>query len=117
MTPYLEETEEGISQPELAQPAHVAKGAFNSKRMWAICLVAILVPGVFFAVRSVKHKGDPAAAGEANHSVIIHAGTAYPGDMGVYINALGTVTPISTINIFSQVSGQVLDVHYREGQI
>jgi len=27
------------------------------------------------------------------------------------------VTPISTVNIFSQVSGQVLAVHYREGQI
>ena len=116
MTPYLEETEERISQPELAQPAHVAKGAFNSKRMWAICLVAILAPGVFFALLSGKHKREP-AAGEANHSVIIHAGTAYRGDMGVYINALGTVTPISTINIFSQVSGQVLTVHYREGQI
>jgi membrane fusion protein, multidrug efflux system len=37
--------------------------------------------------------------------------------MGVYIDALGTVTPISTINIYSQVSGQVLAVHYHEGQI
>jgi membrane fusion protein, multidrug efflux system len=116
MTPYLEETEDRISQPGLAQPAHVAKSASKSKRMWAICLVAITVLGVFFALRSGKHKEDPAAAGEANHSVIIHAGTAYRGDMGVYINALGTVTPISTINIFSQVSGQVLAVHYREGQ-
>jgi multidrug efflux system membrane fusion protein len=116
MTPYLEQTDERISQPGLAQPARAAKGASKSNRMWAICLVAILVFGVSFAVRSGKHKEDPAAAGEANHSVIIHAGTAYRGDMGVYINALGTVTPISTINIFSQVSGQVLAVHYREGQ-
>jgi multidrug efflux system membrane fusion protein len=116
MTPYLEQTDERISQPGLAQPARAAKGASKSNRMWAICLVAILVFGVSFAVRSGKHKEDPAAAGEANHSVIIHAGTAYRGDMGVYINALGTVTPISTINIFSQVTGQVLAVHYREGQ-
>jgi multidrug efflux system membrane fusion protein len=115
MTPYLEETEERIPQPELAQP--VAKDASKSKRMWAICLFAILVLGVSFAVRSGKHKEDPATTGEANHSVIIHAGTAYRGDMGVYINALGTVTPISTINLYSQVSGQVLAVHYREGQI
>ena len=117
MIPYLEETEERISQPGLAQPAHIAKGASKSKRMWAIYLLAILVLGVSFAVRSGKHKEDPATAGEANHSVIIHTGTAYRGDMGVYINALGTVTPISTINVYSQVSGQVLAVHYREGQI
>jgi len=117
MTPYLEETEDRISQPGLAQPAHVAKSASKSKRTWAICLVAILVLGVAFAVRSGKHREDPATASEGNHPVIIHAGTAYRGDMGVYISALGTVTPISTINIYSQVSGQVLAVHYREGQI
>jgi membrane fusion protein, multidrug efflux system len=117
MTPYVEATEERISQPGLAQPARVAKGASKSKRMWAICLVAILMLGVCFAVRSGKPKEDPTTAGEANHPVIIHAATAYRGDMGVYINALGTITPISTINVFSQVSGQVLAVHYREGQI
>jgi multidrug efflux system membrane fusion protein len=117
MIPFVEETEERISQPGLAEPAHVAKGSSKSKRMWAICLVAILMLGVSLAVRSVKHKEDPAPTDEANHSVIVHTDAAYRGDMGVYINALGTVTPISTINVFSQVSGQVLAVHYREGQI
>ena len=117
LTTYLEDTEEKISEVGIAQPAVVREGGSKAKRMWAICLVAILVLGATFAMRSGKHKGDPAAASEANSSVIIHAGTAYRGDMGVYINALGTVTPISTINIFSQVSGQVLAVHYREGQI
>src|SRR5467141_1052209 len=117
LTTYLEDTEEKISEVGIAQPAVVREGVSKAKRMWAICLVAILVLGATFAVRSGKHKGDPAAASEANNSVIIHAGTAYRGVMGVYINALGTVTPVSTINIFSQVSGQVLAVHYREGQI
>jgi multidrug efflux system membrane fusion protein len=115
MNPY--QTEERISQPRLTQPAHVANGASQSKNIWAICLVATLVFGVSFAVRSGKRKQDPATAGAASHSVIIHASAAYRGDMGVYINALGTVTPISTINIFSQVSGQVLAVHYHEGQM
>jgi multidrug efflux system membrane fusion protein len=114
MNPY--QTEERVSQPRRTQPAHVAKSASLSKNMWAICLVATLVFGVSFAVRFGKRKEDP-AAGAASHSVIIHASAAYRGGMGVYINALGTVTPISTINIFSQVSGQVLAVHYHEGQI
>src|SRR5258708_3413579 len=64
------------------------------------------------SVRSGKHKENHAIAGEANHPVIIHTSAAYRGDMGVYIDALGTVTPISTINVFSQVSSQVLAVHY-----
>jgi multidrug efflux system membrane fusion protein len=44
--------------------------------------------------------------------VIIHVAAVYQGDMGVYVDTLGTVTPISTVNIYSQVSGQVLAVHY-----
>jgi multidrug efflux system membrane fusion protein len=39
------------------------------------------------------------------------------GDMGVYINALGTVTPVYTVTITSRVAGQLMEVHYREGQI
>jgi len=117
MTTYLEETEEKISESGFTQPAVVSKSDSKAKRMRAIILVAIPVLGAFFALRTQKPKGDPTAAGEANNPVILHAGTAYRGDMGVYIHALGTVTPISTINIFSQVSGQVLAVHYREGQI
>jgi len=83
----------------------------------AIFLGATLTLGIFLALRSQKHKVDSAAAGAEDHSVIVHVGTAYQGDMGVYINALGTVTPISTVNIYSQVSGQVLAVHYRKGQM
>jgi multidrug efflux system membrane fusion protein len=37
--------------------------------------------------------------------------------MGVYISALGTVTPVYTATITSRVAGQLLEVHYREGQI
>ena len=83
LTTYLEDTEEKISGAGFGQPAVVRKGVSKARRMWAICLVAIPVVGVFFALRSQKPKGDPAAASEANNSVIIHAGTAYRGDMGV----------------------------------
>jgi membrane fusion protein, multidrug efflux system len=118
VTGYLEESEEKVTQPGFAeQQASPTSGSSKSKMMWAIGLIATLALGVFFTLRSGKHKVDSAIANEANNSVIIHAGTAYQGDMGIYIDALGTVTPISTVNIFSQVSGQVLAVHYHEGQI
>jgi membrane fusion protein, multidrug efflux system len=117
LTTHLEEIEEKISEPAFPQPLVVTKGVSKAKSMWAICLVVALALGVTVAVWTGRRKGDPAAAGEANHSIIIHAGSAYRGDMGVYLNALGTVTPVSTVNIFSQVNGQVLAVHYHEGQI
>ena len=118
MSEYLGESEQKLAQPAFAQ-AVIAKPASKSKskRIVAIFLGATLALGIFFALRSQKHKVDSTAAGAEDHSVIVHVGTAYQGDMGVYIDALGTVTPISTVNIYSQVSGQVLVVHYREGEI
>jgi membrane fusion protein, multidrug efflux system len=39
------------------------------------------------------------------------------GQMNIFLDALGTVTPLQTVNVYSQVSGVLLSVHYREGQI
>ena len=119
MSEYLGESEEKLAQLRFARQAVIAKpvSISRSKRIVAICLGATLAFHIFFALRSQKHKIDSTAAGAEDHSVIVHVSTAYQGDMGVYIDALGTVTPISTVNIYSQVSGRVLAVHYREGQI
>jgi membrane fusion protein, multidrug efflux system len=110
------EAEETISQARVVQQVVIPKRPSKSKRRVAIFLAAILAPGVFFALRTGKHKGATLITGERTSSVIVHTGTAYQGNMGVYIDALGTVTPITTVNIYSQVSGQVVTVHYREGQ-
>ena len=53
----------------------------------------------------------------ANHSVPITTGTVTQGPIGVYVNALGTVTPVYTVTVTSRVQGQIMDVHYREGQM
>ena len=37
--------------------------------------------------------------------------------MGIYVNALGTVTPTYTVTVYSQITGRVIEVHYREGQM
>jgi multidrug efflux system membrane fusion protein len=117
VTVQLGEGEETVPQSGVAQQVVIPKSVSKPKRMLAIVLAVILAAGVFFALRTGKHKGRTPTTGEGKNSVIVHTGTAYQGDMGVYIDALGTVTPISTVNIYSQVSGQVLAVHYREGQI
>jgi len=116
---YLGESEEKLAQLRFAQQTIIAKptSRSKSKRIAAIVLGATLAFGTFFAVESQRQKIDSVAVGAEDHSVIVHVAKAYQGDMGVYIDALGTVTPISTVNIYSQVSGQVLAVHYREGQI
>jgi membrane fusion protein, multidrug efflux system len=43
--------------------------------------------------------------------------TAQIGNVGAYLDAIGTVTPVYTASIFSQVTGVVVGVNYQEGNI
>jgi multidrug efflux system membrane fusion protein len=47
----------------------------------------------------------------------IRTATARRGSIGQFIEALATVTPLATVNLYSQANGQVTTVHYVEGQI
>src|ERR1035438_3775400 len=49
--------------------------------------------------------------------IAITAATAKKGNIGVYLDAIGTVTPVYTASISSQVNGLVVAVHYTEGQL
>jgi len=49
--------------------------------------------------------------------VTLTAATAQKGDIGDYLDSIGTVTPVYTASITSQVNGIVTTVHYTEGQI
>jgi len=83
-------------------------------------LVTILVLGgfalVFFLVMRSKSSETkkPSTSGEG---VTITAAQSTTGDVGVYVQAIGTVTPVYTDSIISQVSGIVTDVRFKEGQI
>jgi membrane fusion protein, multidrug efflux system len=50
-------------------------------------------------------------------AVAIVMATAQRGNIGVYLNALGTVTPLYTVTVQSRVDGELMSVNYREGQV
>jgi multidrug efflux pump subunit AcrA (membrane-fusion protein) len=49
--------------------------------------------------------------------ITITSATAESGSIGVYPDSIGTVTPVYTASITSEVTGQIVAVHYREGQL
>jgi multidrug efflux system membrane fusion protein len=40
---------------------------------------------------------------------------AKTGDLDVYLDAIGTVTPVYTDTIVSQAAGMITEVHFKEG--
>jgi multidrug efflux system membrane fusion protein len=92
--------------------------------LWTI-LILLVVVGVFLYTHHTDDKskaGKPAPAsggggrGHMTGPVPVTVATATKGNIGVYLDAIGTVTPVYTASITPQAGGVVTDVHYREGQ-
>jgi multidrug efflux system membrane fusion protein len=87
--------------------------------VWLIVLAAF--GGLFSLVFSLQTGPSPSAQkgglrGLMAGQVAVTAAIARKGDIGVYQEALGTVTPVYTSSITSQVTGTVIAVRYHEGQ-
>jgi multidrug efflux system membrane fusion protein len=82
-------------------------------------LLLVVVLGIYLIWHRAEDakKAAAAAAARAKAGVPVTTATAEKGDIGVYLEAIGTVTPVYSDSITSQVNGQVLAVHYTEGQI
>jgi multidrug efflux system membrane fusion protein len=86
--------------------------------VWVVILILFAL--LFWWV--MHHRTAPAAAGGGRRAamggtVTINAVTAKTGSIGVYLDAIGTVTPVYTTTMVSQVTGIITQVRYKEGQV
>jgi len=95
--------------------------------LWVTLLLIVAVVAYYFYYMHNRSAGQSAksaasAAGGAGRRgmmtgpVPVTVASATKGDIGLYIDALGTVTPAATASITPQASGVLTAVHYREGQ-
>jgi multidrug efflux system membrane fusion protein len=96
--------------------------------LFVVLIVAIFLIYHFTSPKTPGGSGANGASGETsstgsgrsrgqNGPAAITTGQSTTGDINIYVQSLGTVTPIATVTLYSQITGVVQSVHYREGQI
>lgn len=95
----------------------------KQRHRWIWVIVLVLFGLLFYWVYSQHSSSQKAQAGAGGRGrfgmagpVPITSATAKLGDLAVYLNAIGTVTPVYTDTMTAQVTGVIQKVYYREGQ-
>ncbi|MGC9159536.1 MAG: efflux RND transporter periplasmic adaptor subunit [Terracidiphilus sp.] len=104
------------AKPHAEHPPETVK---ERRRLWIWVIVLLLFGFLFYWVIQ-HHAKSQAAAMNHRHGmagpVPVTTATAHTGAISVYLDAIGTVTPVYTDSITSEVTGIITAVHYREGQ-
>jgi membrane fusion protein, multidrug efflux system len=112
--------------PELADQVNSEKAPGSDLRKpfrpsipwWAWIASVLIVLSVWFLFKQHQAtRSSTVRASAPQRSVPVSAATANKGDIGVYIDAIGTVTPVYTVTVTSRVQGQIMSVNYGEGQM
>jgi membrane fusion protein, multidrug efflux system len=107
--------------PEPPKPGAGREQKPGTKRhAWVWVVVAVLIAAAIFFIYHQYQAAEQAKKTKSNSNdrgVPVVVGAATKGDIGVYLEALGTVTPVYTVTVTSRVQGQIMNVFYREGQM
>jgi multidrug efflux system membrane fusion protein len=110
----VDTTERPIVDPGHQLPAHGSQS--HGGNLWWI-LIAIVLVLLLIAFLLWRHHEDTKKVAHPPAKVTITTATAQKGNIGVYLDEIGTVTPVYTDSITSEVTGLIVAVHYTEGQV
>ncbi len=101
-------------------PGNPTPPARTGCRRWVWALLAVLVLFGLVIFVAIRRQGKAKQAGTAAASpapIPVTVIAARQGDMGIYVNGLGSVTPVYTVMVRSRVDGQLMSVNYRQGEL
>ncbi len=117
-TPNTQRSSDPSKPSDPAEP-----GPHKSHAIW-IWIVVVVIIGIA-ALLIFRHR--PQAQGQQQSggrgggagqmTPVVSTTNSSKGDIGIYVNAIGTVIPLNTVAVKSQVDGQLVKVYYQEGQM
>lgn len=108
-------TNETRRNPSAIQPAS-RRGRLFQLAGAAICVAAITYLAAPYA-KPDRTGGDKAAKGNSPAAIVpVATALSYRGEIPIHLDGLGTVTPLNAVTVRSRVDGELLRVHFTEGQ-
>jgi multidrug efflux system membrane fusion protein len=86
------------------------------RALWLAVLV-LVIAGIAWWVHMRPAPQAPGTRPGAGAPMPVVAATAQKGDINVQLNGLGTVTPLASVTVRTQISGQLMRVDFQEGQM
>ena len=80
-------------------------------------VIVVVGGGALVLSRPWRSAAGAQARVPASPRVPVVAAAARTRDVGVYLNGLGSVTPLNMVTVKSRVDGELIGVHFQEGQI
>jgi multidrug efflux system membrane fusion protein len=115
------ETKEPASSidPQHQLPPATADHKSRWQRLFVWAAVLLIFGVIFYLVlrHQETQRAAPSSRRAVTGAVTITAASAQKGNIPVYLAAIGTVTPVYTASITSEVTGMVSKVYYKEGQL
>jgi membrane fusion protein, multidrug efflux system len=105
-------------EPPAPLPQFETKPPRRSRLVRWLVALALAVACIFGWEQFQKYEstGEKSNAGGAPPQTIRDAAVT-SGDMPIVINALGTVTPLATVTVRTEVNGQLQQIGFQEGQM
>jgi len=82
-----------------------------------VLVIAVLMAVFVMYLRQKQPVAPPRGRNGQNGPVAVSVATAVSGDIQVKIPALGTVTPLATVTVRTQITGTLQKIFFTEGQI
>jgi multidrug efflux system membrane fusion protein len=124
-----------VGKPEAPAPSPPSHAAPPSKGRWVwLLLLALVAVAAYYLWAHASAVGgssgnNPGAnnsgsggkggkgGGKGSGAIPVVAVKATRGSIGEYVTGMGNVTPIYTVTVKTRVDGQLMEIHYKEGDL